>query len=180
MFTDAFEQLKTELFNGIYKKGHPFRYFTLATINDGKPKQRTVVLRKIAADLKFTFYTDFRSPKITQLQTNQNVSMLFYHSKKQIQLKIEGKATIIDDKEEINKYWHGIPTHARKDYTTNKAPGSTIENTNAISYLDQAHNFCIVEIEAESIEYLKLQQPKHERILFTKTDEKWLGELLVP
>lgn len=180
MFKEAFEQLKTELFNGVNKKGHPFRYFTLATLNNGRPKQRTVVLRKISKDLKFTFYTDCRSPKIEQIKGNENVNLLFYHPKKRIQITIEGKATLITNSEITNTYWHGIPTHARKDYATSKAPGSSIDNTDAISYLEEEHNFCIVEIKAESIDFLKLQQPIHQRILFTKTDENWLGEFLVP
>jgi pyridoxine/pyridoxamine 5'-phosphate oxidase len=180
MIEKAFETLKTALFNGIHKKGHPFRYFTLATINGDMPQQRTVVLRKISEDLKFTFYTDNRSSKINQIQANKNVSLLFYHPKKLIQIKIEGKATLVNDKEILNKYWHGIPIKARKDYTANKIPGSTIDNLDSIAYLEEKNHFCIVEIISDSIEYLKLQRPNHQRILFTKTKENWAGKFLVP
>jgi pyridoxine/pyridoxamine 5'-phosphate oxidase len=180
MIEKAFETLKTALFNGIHKKGHPFRYFTLATINGDMPQQRTVVLRKISEDLKFTFYTDSRSPKIEQMQTNKNVSLLFYHPKKLIQIKVDGKATLINDKEELNTYWHGIPAHARKDYTTSNPPGSINKTPDTISYLDEENYFGIVEIDTTSIEYLKLQKPNHQRVLFTKTEENWAGEFLVP
>ena len=180
MLEEAFKELITALFNGIYKKGHPFRYFTLATINGDMPQLRSVVLRKVSEDLKFTFYTDNRSSKIVQLKDNNNVSALFYHPKKQIQIKVDGIATLIKDKEVLNKYWHGVPIHARKDYTTSKSPGSIIDAVDSVSYLDQENYFCVVEIETTSIEYLKLQQPNHQRILFTKVNESWNGKFLVP
>jgi len=113
MFKEAFEQLKKELFNGVNKKGHPFRYFTLATLNNGRPKQRTVVLRKISKDLKFTFYTDCRSPKIEQIKSNENVNLLFYHPKKLIQITIEGKAKQITNNEVTNTYWHALKTELK-------------------------------------------------------------------
>jgi hypothetical protein len=46
------EEAKRELING-HAKGHPFRYFVLATNENGKPRQRTVVLVKNITGLKF-------------------------------------------------------------------------------------------------------------------------------
>jgi hypothetical protein len=46
-----------------HAKGHPFRYFVLATNENGKPRQRTVVLRKTLLDLSLVIYTDKRTQK---------------------------------------------------------------------------------------------------------------------
>jgi len=180
--TDTFwEELKAELHKGVSKKGHPFRYCTLATIGaDNFPRQRTVVLRRVADDLKFTFYTDKRSEKIIHIREDNRVSVLFYHPKKLLQIKAEGLASVITDKTLLKKYWSGVQPNSRKDYTTNSAPGSGISNPDNVEYLDEENHFCMVEIEPFKFEYLKLKRPNHLRILFSKTEGEWDGEFLVP
>lgn len=176
-----FEQLKRELGKGCSKKGHPFRYFTLATVdNSNNPKQRTVVLRKVQSEVELLFYTDIRSSKIEQLLNNTNVSALFYHPKKLLQLKVEGKAEIVNDTEIIASLWSGIPLKSRKDYTSQHAPGSLINNPDEIDYLNEGNHFCIVRIIPKQIEYLRLKRPNHLRALFRKENGEWKGSFLVP
>ena len=159
MTKDIFKELQTELALGVTKKGHPFRYFTLATLENSIPQQRTVVLRKFTESSRLTIYTDSRSKKISQITKNSMVSGLFYHPKKMIQLKIEGKASIETDKEQLKKFWSGIPTNSRKDYTTLHAPGTEISSPDNISYDVSAEHFCIVHIDITAIEYLRLKRP---------------------
>lgn len=176
-----FQELNDELQKCVVTKGHPFRYFTLATIGvDYTPRLRTVVLRKVAKDLTLTFYTDRRSKKITHLKENNKASLLFYHPKKMLQLKIEGTAKVIDDPAILKNYWHGIQPNSQKDYTTSNAPGSTIENPDHVKYLSDKNFFCMVEITPFKIEYLKLKRPNHIRVRYSKEEELWPGEFLVP
>ncbi|GMN09443.1 hypothetical protein MTsPCn9_01010 [Croceitalea sp. MTPC9] len=176
-----FEQLKSELVNGYSKRGHPFRYFTLATNDEtNTPQQRTVVLRKVNSELELLFYTDRRTSKIQHLLANNNVSALFYHPKKMLQLKIEGTAEIVNDIKIIASLWSGIPLKSRKDYTTQFAPGSLIQNPDEIDYLNEENHFCIVRIIPKQIEYLRLKQPNHLRALFKKENARWKGNFLVP
>jgi hypothetical protein len=51
----------------------------LATNENGKPRQRTVVLRKTLLDLSLVIYTDKRTKK--DIQNNSEFSALFYDSK---------------------------------------------------------------------------------------------------
>ena len=170
-----------ELHKSLVKKGHPFRYFTLATVGlDRIARLRTVVLRRVTPDLKLIFYTDSRSKKMTHITENPNVSMLFYHPKLMLQLKIEGKARIVNDEEVLKTYWHGIQSNSRKDYITEQTPGSTLKNPDALQYLSEENHFCMVEIEPFKIEYLRLKRPNHLRVRFSKEDENWEGEFLVP
>ncbi len=175
------DEAKDELQKALVKKGHPFRYFTLATVGlDKMARLRTVVLRKITQDLKLIFYTDRRSKKITHITENSKVSLLFYHPKLMLQLKIEGKARIVKDEDMLKTYWNGIQPNSRKDYITQQAPGSTLKSPDTVEYLDEENHFCMVEIEPFKIEYLKLKRPNHLRVRFSKDDDKWDGEFLVP
>lgn len=108
------QELKNELINGYVKRGHPFRYFTFATIQNNIPRLRTVVLRKLLPDFTLLVYTDLRSQKVTDIKQNNNVSSLFYHPKKLLQIKIEGKAEIITDKEALKPYWNNVGKNQKK------------------------------------------------------------------
>lgn len=180
MKNQLLEEIKQELVHGHSKKRHPFRYFVLSTIKNGKPKQRTVVLRKTADDVSFIFYTDKRTEKIKELQHTPAFSALFYHPKKLIQIRVEGKAELITDQEQIASYWHTIQSSSRKDYTTNTAPGTPIKNPDEVAYESEENYFCPVKLIPNSIEYLRLKRPNHIRVLFTKSNLDWFGEFLVP
>lgn len=170
-----------ELHKSLVKKGHPFRYFTLATVGlDQIARLRTVVLRKVTPDLKLIFYTDRRSKKVTHIVENDKVSLLFYHPKLMLQLKVEGKAKIVKDEEVLKTYWNGIQPNSRKDYITQRPPGSTITNPDDVEYLNEENHFCIIEIAPFKIEYLKLKRPNHLRIKYSKHEDDWEGEFLVP
>ncbi|PQJ81749.1 pyridoxamine 5'-phosphate oxidase family protein [Polaribacter glomeratus] len=174
------EETIRELVNGHSKKRHPFRYFVLATSENGKPRQRTVVLRKTLLDSSLVIYTDKRTQKIKDIQNNAEFSALFYDSKKLLQLRIEGKAELITDKEQIATYWHTVQASSRKDYTTNLAPGTPIINPDEVNYKPEENYFCPVKLIPNTIEYLRLQRPNHTRILFSKINTDWSGEFLVP
>ena len=182
LMTDTFfQELQDELHKGVSKKGHPFRYCTLATIGlESVPRLRTIVSRHVSDDFKLRFYTDKRSKKILHIKENNKVSVLFYEPKKLLQVKVEGLASIIKDESVLKKYWSGVQPKSRKDYTTTSAPGSDIANPDQIEYLDDENYFCIVEIEPFKIEYLKLKRPNHLRIRFSRSAGEWSGEFLVP
>lgn len=175
------EELTKDLHQGVSKKGHPFRYCTLGTIGlERMPRLRTVVLRRVSTAMDLFIYTDLRSKKILHIKENNRVSLLFYHPKKLMQLKVEGLAKIHKDGEYLQKYWAGIQPKSRKDYTTTQAPGSAISNPDEVEYLEDKDYFCMVEIEPFKIEYLKLKRPNHLRIRFSKQDGDWKSDFLVP
>ena len=180
MKNQILEEVKRELINGHVKKRHPFRYFTLATIKNGEPQQRTVVLRKTLIDLSLVFFTDKRTQKIEDLQDNQACSALFYHPKKLLQIRVRGTAELITDQEQIATYWHTVQEASKKDYTTHVAPGTPIKNPDAVTYTNEDHHFCTVKIIPHSIEYLQLKRPNHLRVLFSRDDTDWMSTFLVP
>ncbi len=181
MTNQFFEEAKTELQKGVHKKGHPFRYLTMGTVAvSGDAELRTVVLRQVTDDFKLRIYTDSRSDKVRQLLHNPKATLLFYHSKKLLQLTLKGTITIITDPEELKRYYSGVQPSSRKDYTTVKAPGTEISNPDEVSYLDATNYFTILEFNPEQLEYLQLKRPNHIRIRFDNQDEQWSGQFLNP
>lgn len=184
--TDTFfQELKSELQKGTSKKGHPFRYCTLATTGlQHTARLRTIVLRRVEDNLKLVFYTDKRSKKIVHIKENDRVSLLFYHPKQLLQLKVEGRADIVTDSTELQKYWSGVQPSSRKDYITKSPPGSPLSNPDNVEYFEDKNYFCIVEVAPTKIEYLKLKRPNHLRMLFSRDEEKddseWNSQFLVP
>ncbi|MFT4643797.1 MAG: pyridoxamine 5'-phosphate oxidase [Planctomycetota bacterium] len=174
------EEAKRELINGHAKKRHPFRNFVLATNENGKPRQRTVVLRKTVSDFSLVIYTDSRTQKIIDIQNNGAFSALFYDAKKLVQIRLEGKAHLIIDKSQIATYWHTVQQASRKDYTTSMAPGTPIKDPESVGYQLDKNYFCPVQLVPDTIEILRLGRPNHVRILFSRMGADWTGEFLVP
>ncbi|WP_291960710.1 pyridoxamine 5'-phosphate oxidase family protein [Maribacter sp.] len=181
MIDSFFEELSTELHNGVTEKGHPFRFITMATVgNETTARLRTVVLREVNKDLRLTIYTDSRTQKIKHIAQNNQVSFLLYHPEKMLQLKVEGTAEMATNLERLKSTWQNIQPNSRKDYITETSPGTTIKNPDHVEYVEDKNYFSIIDIFPTKIEYLKLKRPNHIRALFTKTDNNWKGEFLVP
>ncbi|HDZ03615.1 hypothetical protein LCGC14_0127970 [marine sediment metagenome] len=176
-----FEELSSEIQKGITEKGHPFRFITMATVGNGPiARLRTVVLREVSQELVLSIYTDSRTEKIKHIKANNQISFLFYHPEKMLQLKVEGTANIVTDTSRLTATWNNVQPNSRKDYITNNSPGSFIKNPDHVEYLEEENYFTILDIMPTKIEYLKLQRPNHIRAKFTKTSENWKGEFLVP
>ncbi|MBU2996588.1 pyridoxamine 5'-phosphate oxidase family protein [Cellulophaga baltica] len=181
MTSTIFSEIKEELNKGINEYGHPFRFFTLGTLSaNNSPRLRTVVFRDFSENWNISFFTDKRSQKVIDIDKNNKVSSLFYHPEKRIQLHIEGTAHLVKNEKIINKHWNQTPEEAKKDYTTSLAPGSCIENQTEIEYLNEENHFCIITIEINTIEYLRLDKPNHAKIKYTKKGNEWKNDFLVP
>ena len=181
MINSFFEELSTEIHNVVTERGHPFRFITMATVgNETIARLRTVVLREVSDDLRLTIYTDGRTEKMKHIADNNQVSFLLYHPEKMLQLKVEGTAQVVTNKDRLNTTWQNIQPNSRKDYITQISPGSSIKNPDHVEYIENENYFTIIDIIPSKIEYLKLQRPNHIRALFTKIDDKWNGEFLVP
>lgn len=181
MVQEYLEEIKRELQRGPTEYDHPFRYFTFATVGSEQvARLRTVVLREVSEDLRIVFYTDKRSKKITHIQENKKVSLLLYHPIKMLQIKIEGVANVKDDLATKNAYWNQLSDRAKREYTTSRSPGSSLNHPDKLEYLSEENHFCTVEITPYNMEYLQLGQPNHIRVRFSKIDTEWKGEFLVP
>jgi pyridoxamine 5'-phosphate oxidase len=86
-----FDNIKNLLSIGAKDRHHAF-HTPIFSNKDKKDlvNSRIIVLRKFNTDsLKLNFHTDFRSPKIVDLQKDNNSFFVFYDFKIKIQLRIK-------------------------------------------------------------------------------------------
>ena len=139
---------------------------------------RIVVLRKFNTNnLKLNFHTDFRSPKIVNLNKNNNSSFLFYDCQLKIQLRII-TLSFINNKNNVTKNaWDLSRLSSRKCYLTEKAPSAqtTLPEDGIPKHLkgiDPSQkesekgygNFAIIENEILSVDWLYLSSSGHKRL----------------
>jgi len=178
MIDQIFDDCKKQLTAALKHKKHAFRFFTLATQNsEGNINLRMVVLRDFDADqLHFTIFTDARSKKVKELKENSNAQLLFYDSKRMIQLIFKVKMIEIDYDDSI---YNSLPDSSKKDYSSIQIPGSKIKGPDQVSYDDSKKHFIKIYFKSLSLEYLRLKRPNHIRAIFN-LNNSWEGQFLAP
>lgn len=180
----------SQLANAPNQRRHSWRTAVVANLVGQRVLQRTVVLRKaIASKRILRFYTDIRSTKIQPLPNNGSFSWLFYDPRRQIQLRLQTEASLIqgDDAAEI---WERVNPHTLKDYASISAPGTVFDGENELLhppnekelFLRARENFVVVDCLAAEIEFLQLHRDGHRRARFTweETKGQWDACWLVP
>ncbi|MCB9267443.1 MAG: pyridoxamine 5'-phosphate oxidase family protein [Lewinellaceae bacterium] len=177
---ELFELATAELLGSNAGRRHPFLYFTLATFGQ-YPEARTVVARQVSPGLDILFFTDPRSPKVIQIRENPKVSALFYHPKKKLQLRMNGRADIIAEGEDgydplLNQVKN---SGSLKDYSTRQPPGSVVAKETDIEFVEDLH-FLPIRIRPLYIDVLQLGRETHQRRGYTLEKGIWQEAILVP
>lgn len=168
------------LINGVSSAKHPFHNPTLGTINEDFAELRTVVLRKvIPAEKCIIFHTDYRSPKIQQIQKNNKVSWLFYDEKARIQIRLKAEATIHYQDDLSLTRWKDSRLESRRCYMVSPAPSVlsaiatdglpqnlTVKDVTEDNVAAAYENFVVVKTEIKEIDWLYLNHAGHRRAQF--------------
>jgi len=173
--TEFFDQAKAELIRANKDNRHPFRTMVLAT-HAPFPGVRTIVKRQTDNKLSVLAYTDTRTPKVKELIEDANCSLLFYHPKKKLQVRLACQAEIIQEGSLFEKHKQSIVSHP-KDYSTDLKPGAVLQG--ADYGMGETLHFCLLQFEPQLIEILSLGRERHYRALYKKEND-WLGSWLVP
>lgn len=178
---DVQQHIWQQLRRGKNDKKHPFRFGTLVTMSDTFPNPRTVVLRRVEqSTAQIWLYTDFRSPKVKDIISNNNVAWHFYNPKKQEQLRLYGTAEVIHNETINHEIWQNLPDYGKSDYLTRQAPGSIKNNdSKRLLSINNPQNFCVIITSIHLIDWLQLNREGHLRAKFERTKEEWLGSWLV-
>lgn len=116
------------LHQGVRNFRDPFHTPALSTLDHDKPEVRTVVLRHFSErDRTLICHCDARTAKISQIQNNSNVSWLFYHPKKWIQIRLSGTASIHTDDSISELHWKKVRKTSRINYCATPPPGSPVD-----------------------------------------------------
>jgi len=162
------------LTNGIRDRNVMFHLAKIATVTlDGRPTQRTVVLRDADAESRqLRFHTDQRSTKVREIANNPAVSVLFYDPETQVQIRIDGDATVHAGDAVAEAAWAETRHFSKACYLAPNAPGTPVsEPPVAPSYdadEDQIayENFCAVVISVSRLEWMHLAVQGHKRAQF--------------
>ena len=91
---DLFKKWYKEAFDSAQAEPHAMSLSTVS--EDGKPTSRIVYLKELAED-GFVFYTNYKSEKGKQLESNPNACILFFWNVLEREVRIEGKATKVSE-----------------------------------------------------------------------------------
>ncbi len=173
---------------------HSFHTAVIATIFNGYPEMRTVVLRRVwAASKQLAFHTDIRSGKIEQLIKNPAISWLFYSSNDRIQLRLSGTASIETDSTIVKEAWQKTSCSSRRCYLAHRAPGTASAfATNGLPGIFEHRdpdlteseegykNFAVILTKVNKMEWLWLHHKGHRRAAFEYHEGGTKAHWLVP
>ena len=164
------------------KQRTPFTLMQLATVGeDGAPKIRTIVLRSFnEASTSLSFITDLRSPK-----ANPCVSLAGFDNERVVQLRIDGRAEIIEDETRRRDFWNALRPHTHILFRSALPPGTVLASPNEMETDDSDPatayaRFCLVEIVISHVERLDLSSEPHRRCSFRQGLHGWEGRWIVP
>lgn len=181
---EVFSEVIHELHRGALDRKHPFRFVVLSSFAGSDLESRYVVLRKVGKNLSFFFYTDSRSSKVSQLNSEKRTSLLFFHPQKRVQIRVNGKAILHHLNDTSLEHWKNVQGEAQKAYNSTLSPGTEIKDPQEAFHwkedLSNPVNFCVIEIQPDQIESLQLNGLEHLRIGFSLLEGEWQGKWLVP
>ncbi|MGI8640548.1 MAG: pyridoxamine 5'-phosphate oxidase family protein [Pyrinomonadaceae bacterium] len=172
---------------GVLERDHPFHTPVFGTSSECKANLRVVVLRRFwRRPPRIAFHAHIDSPEIKEIQSNPQVSWLFYHPQEKLQLRIKGTATLHTDDELAEEQWLATGFFSRRCYVgvaptqivkkaTSGMPEEIIERqpTKEESEAGKA-NFVVISSSLDSIDCLELDVKGNRRSLFLRNEN---GEL---
>jgi len=188
IFSDSWSKLQTG--GG---KDKPLRNIIVSNYALNGINAYTVVLRDAdAQNYSIIFYTDYRSPKVKQLQLNGKVSIVMYSDEEKLQLLMKGEAFIHYQNKVSLHYWQKNGYKGRRSYLAVPAPSTIIdEPTDGLAHIKNAaldehdpagyENFAVVVIKLNYLEYLQLNREGNRRAKFILDGgNEWQGVWLIP
>lgn len=137
--TDLETRLWQWLENAAKDAKDPMHTPVIASIGNGLPQMRTVVLRKVLGKTKeLRFHTDLRSKKVEELKLQPDIAILGYNSQTRIQLRLNAHVVLEHNNNITLETWQQTRPDSKKCYAVELAPGTAIDE--AGDYLPLPNN----------------------------------------
>lgn len=195
---DTLDGVLTEIW-AMLKRGadhfkDPFHWPVLGTVGKGGPSLRTVILRQCRMpDRILICHTDSRAMKVPEIHNASQVSWLFYHPKKGVQLRVSGRATLHMDDPFADDQWAGTRITSRLNYCATQPPGTSVDRPssglpdfllNKIPTLLESEkgrqNFAAIACRIDSIDWVLLSLMGNRRARFVWDDNELSAQWLIP
>jgi len=189
---DPIQQLTSWLNDAIHGQSPDPTAMILSTVdNEGNPDSRVVLLKELTPE-GLVFFTNYDSKKGHQINNNQNISIVFFWSKPERQVRVKGKAERISA-EDSETYFQSRPLESQLGAWASPQ-SEIIENRQFLddNYARFKHHFESHKITKPPFwggflvrpEYFEFWQGGskrlHDRIEFQKSGETWTIHRLAP
>ena len=189
---DPIKQVQIWLNDAITAKLPLPEAMTLATATpDGKPSARMVLLKQVDHN-GFVFYTNYRSAKAAQLDSNPFAALVFYWAQLDRQVRVEGSVTRTSP-EESRDYFRTRPRESQigawvseqsevisgREVLEQRA--TELETMYCDREIDCPEHWGGYRLNPERIEFWKSRVGRlHDRILYQRTADGWSISRLAP
>ncbi|MBI1262653.1 MAG: hypothetical protein GC184_13115 [Rhizobiales bacterium] len=177
----------------VHEPRSPLHWPVLATLDEGHPRARTVILRRMeTAPPALILWTDARSAKFGQIRKEPRAEMVFYDPSREIQLRVSGKASVVAH-EEAEGLWRSATLASRRAYLVTAAPGSISSDptsglpSDAVGVIpdekrieEGRDNFAAIRLVMTEMDLLILSRHGHRRAVFRPQADSWEGQWLIP
>lgn len=167
-----------ELERATQDRHHEWRTPVLATVGkDGTPNARTVILRDADAKLQsLQFFTDRRSPKISELIHQPAAMLVFWSKRLNWQLRVRAELAVQTTGPQVDAVWDRLgQSAAAGDYLSTDAPGDELPVGQAApGDTKGTHHLAILVARVQEIDWLELRQSGHRRAAFGEDTWQWL------
>ncbi|MEM6848501.1 MAG: pyridoxamine 5'-phosphate oxidase family protein [Pseudomonadota bacterium] len=169
---------------GANDRRHAFHQMTVATVENGLPELRTVVLRGAERDPgRVRFHTDTRSAKYAALTADPRCAAHFYDHGAKVQVRLRGEAVLHNRDNMTAQIWAGMRDFSKKCYRQPVGPGDTLQSpedaeADLLSEAAGYENFVVAFINTRAVEWLYLAAAGHRRALIQSAQEPravWLA-----
>jgi hypothetical protein len=178
------DQIRRMLGRGVTHSHDPFHCPVLGSMGKHGCSMRTVILRQFSLpDRLLVCHTDSRAPKVKEIEDCSDVTWLFYHPKKQIQLRVSGEASLHRDDSFADDQWAGSRMTSRLNYCAVHPPGTPVDSPisglpdflfnkvpTALNTEKGRKYFMAIACKIQSIDWLELRIVGNRRALFTWDD----------
>ena len=186
LFKDWFEEAKK------HETNDPNAFSLATTDKKGTPSVRILLLKDLQDDC-FVFYTNLNSEKSKSLKENPLASMCFYWKSIFRQIRITGKVLLVPDKTADEYYKSRSYGSKIGAWASNQS--SILKNRSELNKLIEYYKIKYPDkekvprpkywsgwkLKPESIEFwLEGKDRIHDRLKYTKKEDKWVKLLLSP
>jgi len=191
---EVLAEIWTMLKRGVTRFNDPFHWPVLTTTAEDGSRSRTVILRQFTLPARVLIcHTDARAAKVSEISNHAEVSWLFYHPKRKVQLRITGPATLHADDQLADEQWAATKIISRLNYCSLDPPGFIIDKPssglpdfllNRVPTLLESEkgrkHFLAIACRIDSIDWLVLRAFGNRRARFDWDENKLNAEWMIP
>jgi hypothetical protein len=188
------EEIWTMLKRGAARYNDPFHWPAMGTTANEGSRMRTVILRQFLLPRRLLVcHTDARAQKVDEITACANVSWLFYHPERKVQLRISGPATLHRDDDFADQQWDATKIASRLNYCAVQPPGTPIDKPltglpeflrhKVPTLLDSEKgrpNFMAIAARIDSIDCVRLSTLGNRRARFVWDESGLTASWLIP